>query len=73
TTCGLSNISYGLPQRRLLNACFLAMAIERGLDSAIANPLDRNLIEVARACDAVTGRDPGMKMFLQAFGRTFEP
>jgi len=40
TTCGLSNVSYGLPSRRLVNRTFLTAAIMAGLDSAIMDPTD---------------------------------
>ena len=67
TICGLSNFSFGLPQRSLLNTCFLSMAVERGLDAVIANPLDRNLTHVIKACDAITGRDKGMRSYSEIF------
>ena len=41
TACGLSNISYGLPARKFMNQTFMTMAIAKGLDEAIFNPLDR--------------------------------
>jgi 5-methyltetrahydrofolate--homocysteine methyltransferase len=68
TTLGLSNISYGLPQRRLLNSSFLCMARQRGLDSAILNPLDKRLVSVICAGDALTAKDPGLKRYLDVFG-----
>ncbi len=43
TCCGLSNLSIGLPNRGMLNASFLAMAVKRGLTSVIMNPLDETL------------------------------
>ncbi|MFQ6091706.1 MAG: homocysteine S-methyltransferase family protein [bacterium] len=71
TIMGLSNLSFGLPHRKLLNASFLTMAMERGLDSAIANPLDENLMAAIKACDAILGRDRGMRLFVERFGGTF--
>ncbi len=56
-TCGLSNVSYGLPQRRLVNRTFLAMAMARGLDSAIVNPLDSQLMASVCAAEALLGQD----------------
>ena len=41
TLCGLSNISFGLPNRQFINQTFMSMAIAKGLDGAIINPLDR--------------------------------
>ncbi len=67
TTMGLSNISFGLPRRRLINSSFLCMARQRGLDSAILNPLDRSLMNVICAGDALTQRDTGLKQYLARF------
>lgn len=58
TTLGASNISFGLPRRRALNASFLALAAGSGLTSAIANPLDTEAMRAVRACDALLARDP---------------
>lgn len=67
TTCGLSNVSYGMPHRRLLNRTFLACAITRGLDSAIIDPTDRQLSSVLQAADLLLGRDDfGMKYIAAA-------
>ena len=49
TICGLTNVSHGLPQRKLINRTLLAEAIARGLDAAILDPTDRQLISVMRA------------------------
>jgi len=57
TTCGLTNVSYGLPGRKLVNRTFLTAAIMRGLDSAIMDPTDRQLYGVLKASLAVSGRD----------------
>jgi len=57
TTCGLTNISYGLPNRKLVNRTFLTAAITRGLDSAIMDPTDRQLYGTLKASLAVNGRD----------------
>jgi 5-methyltetrahydrofolate--homocysteine methyltransferase len=65
---GLSNFSYGLPNRRLLNRAFLSMAVERGLDSAILNPFDRDLLDTIKACDSIIGRDIGLHQYIQIFG-----
>ncbi len=56
-TCGLSNISYGLPKRKLVNQIFMAMAIARGLDSAIIDPLDPRMMANIYAAEALAGRD----------------
>lgn len=57
TTCGASNISFGLPHRAGINAAFLAMAIGAGLTSAITNPLETEIIQAIRAADVLTGND----------------
>jgi len=56
-TAGLSNISFGLPHRALLNRAFLAMMTAAGMDSAICDPLDQDLMAMMAAAEALTGRD----------------
>jgi len=58
TTCGASNISFGLPNRRGLNTGFLSMAIGAGLTSAITNPLEPELVQAIRGADVLLGHDP---------------
>jgi cobalamin-dependent methionine synthase I len=65
TICGLSNISYGLPNRNFLNQTFLVMAISRGLDGAIMNPLDKKIMANIIAADALAGRDRYCANFLK--------
>lgn len=57
TTGGLSNISFGLPQRRMVNRNFLAMMMARGFDSAIMDPLDTELMAVLATCEMLRGND----------------
>ncbi len=54
---GLSNVSYGLPQRTLLNRAFLALALWQGLDGAIIDPLDKGVMAMLYATRAVAGLD----------------
>jgi 5-methyltetrahydrofolate corrinoid/iron sulfur protein methyltransferase len=56
-TCGLSNISYGLPKRKLVNQVFVAMAVAMGLDSAIVDPLDPRMMANIFAAEALAGKD----------------
>lgn len=63
---GISNISFGLPNRALLNRTFLAMAMASGLDAVIANPLDAHLMSGVAAGNALAGRDPGAKRYIAA-------
>lgn len=65
TVAGLSNISFGLPQRRLLNRTLLVMAMKSGLDAAICDPLDVELQAAYRAASALLGQDPGLKNYLR--------
>jgi 5-methyltetrahydrofolate--homocysteine methyltransferase len=58
TTCGASNVSFGLPNRPGLNASFLPMAIASGLTSAITSPLHGELMQAIRAADVLMGNDP---------------
>jgi 5-methyltetrahydrofolate corrinoid/iron sulfur protein methyltransferase len=67
TMCGLSNISYGLPGRKFLNRTFMVMAITKGLDGAIMNPLDRKMRASIIAAEALAGRDSYCMKFLKAF------
>ncbi len=57
TICGLSNISFGLPQRSFVNTAFLTMAIERGLSMAIANPSQEMLVNAAFASDLLKKKE----------------
>ena len=65
--CGLSNISYGLPARGWLNSAFMVAAIISGLDSAIADPLDKRLMRLVLAAEAVIGRDEYCENYIDAF------
>jgi 5-methyltetrahydrofolate--homocysteine methyltransferase len=67
TIAGLSNVSFGLPQRRQLNRTFLALALSRGLDAAICDPLDDELQATLHAAQALLGKDPSLKEYLKAF------
>lgn len=57
TIAGVSNVSHGLPQRKLLNHAFTVMCMEAGLDAAILDPLDAQLMALIRATDAILGVD----------------
>ena len=64
TTCGASNVSFGLPGRPTVNAIFLAMAIASGLTSAITNPLKTEILLAIRAADMLMGRDENCATWL---------
>lgn len=57
TTCGLSNISFGLPERSYVNTAFLTMAIQAGLTMAIANPSQELLVSLAFASDLLLNKE----------------
>jgi cobalamin-dependent methionine synthase I len=67
TACGLSNISYGLPVRPFLNQTFMVMAITKGLDGAIVNPLDKKMMANITAAETLAGKDSYCMHFLQEF------
>ena len=67
TTCGLSNVSFGLPQRARMNRCFLVMAMAAGLDSAILDPLDKELMDGITTAEALLGKDRFCKAYIKAF------
>ena len=67
TVCGLSNVSFGLPNRRLINATFLSMAMQSGLDAAILDPLDKNIISSLRASEALLAKDEYCGEYIRAF------
>lgn len=65
-TCGLSNVSFGLPVRSLLNSTFLALAMGRGLDAVIADPCNAQLMAVLTASEALLGHDEYCMSYLDA-------
>ena len=65
TICGLSNISFGLPERMFVNAAFLTMAIQNGLTMAIANPSQTMLMNMAYASDMLLNKDEGDIRYIQ--------
>lgn len=67
TVMGLSNVSYGLPGRSLLNRSFLAMAAYAGLDAVIMDPLDSEMMGAVRAADLLTGADMRCRRYIRLF------
>ena len=67
TTCGLTNVSYGVPKRKLINRTFLTAAIFSGLDSAILDPTDKQLYGTLKASLIVAGRDEYCMEYISAF------
>jgi 5-methyltetrahydrofolate corrinoid/iron sulfur protein methyltransferase len=66
-TSGLSNISFGMPLRSLINRTFMAMAVQSGLDSAIADPNDRGLFEAMITAEMLMGKDKYCQNFNRAY------
>jgi 5-methyltetrahydrofolate--homocysteine methyltransferase len=69
TVLGISNISYGLPARNRLNTAFLHMAIYAGLDAAIVDPLEGDLLGEVRAAEVLVGKDRHCRRYTRAFRR----
>ena len=66
TTCGASNISFGLPNRAAVNSAYLTMAIASGLTSAITNPLEAEIATAVKAADMLMGCDQDCANWLHA-------
>lgn len=69
TVLGLSNVSFGLPERKWINSSFLAMAMGKGLSLAIANPSSELLINTVRACEVLNGKDVNCVNYLNVFSQ----
>ena len=67
TILGLSNVSFGMPERKWINAAFLAMACAKGLTMAIANPSNEELINIKMALDALTLKDKSARNYIERF------
>jgi len=67
TICGLSNISFGLPERRLINRNFLALCISYGLSAVILDPTDQQLMATLLAVEMLLGRDEYCGNFIDAY------
>jgi cobalamin-dependent methionine synthase I len=66
TVMGLSNISYGLPNRGTVNRSFMLMSAAAGLDAAILDPLDASMMSLVRVGDMLTGNDHGCRKYIRA-------
>ena len=67
TTCGASNVSFGLPNRHGVNAAFLTMAIAAGLTSAITNPLHDSVMQAVMGADVMMGNDPHCQKWIKKY------
>lgn len=69
TIIGLSNVSFGLPERGWINAAFLAMAVGRGLTMVIANPASEAVMQILKASDLLVGNDPNGRRYIAAVSK----
>ncbi|MDB2441265.1 dihydropteroate synthase, partial [Luminiphilus sp.] len=67
TTCGASNVSFGLPNRNGINAAFLTMAMGAGMTSAITSPLHPEVMQAVRGGDVMMGHDPNCANWIKAY------
>ena len=67
TTCGASNVSFGLPNRNGINAAFMTMAIASGLTSAITNPLHESVMQAVLGADVMMGNDPNCVRWIKRY------
>ncbi len=67
TICGLSNISYGIPQRQFANQTFMIMALTKGLDSAIMDPLDKKMMANIITAEMLAGKDQYCEKYMNAY------
>jgi 5-methyltetrahydrofolate--homocysteine methyltransferase len=67
TTCGASNVSFGLPNRNGINAAFLTMAIASGMTSAITSPLHSEVMQAVLGANVMMGNDPNCTKWIEQF------
>lgn len=67
TTCGASNVSFGLPNRNGINSAFLTMAIAAGLTSAITNPLHAEVMQAVLGADVMMGNDSNCAQWIKKY------
>ncbi len=67
STCGASNVSFGLPNRAGINSAFLTMAIAAGLTSAITNPLEESILQAVYGADVMMGNDPNCRRWIRKY------
>ncbi|OPX45896.1 methionine synthase [Ruminiclostridium hungatei] len=73
TIVGLSNVSFGLPERSWVNAAFMSMAIAKGLTMAIANPSSDLLMCIKMACDVIMKNDINSRNYISYFNNLDKP
>ncbi len=73
TVLGVSNVSFGMPQRNLVNSVFLAAAFSAGLDMPILNPLSARYRDTVAAFRVLNGQDSGAQNFVQQYSQAVDP
>jgi 5-methyltetrahydrofolate--homocysteine methyltransferase len=73
TTCGASNVSFGLPNRNGINSAFLTMAMGAGMTSAITSPLHAEVMQAVRGGDVMMGNDPNCARWIKAYRQAPAP
>ncbi len=73
TTCGASNISFGLPNRDGINSAFLTMAIASGMTSAITNPMHGDVVKACLGADVMMGHDPDCARWIRKYREVAPP
>lgn len=73
TVLGVSNISFGLPQRSLMNATFMAAAFGAGLDMPIMDPLNRRAMDTVQAYRVICGQDVSARDYIDAYAAAEDP
>ncbi len=68
TVLGASNVSFGLPNRSILNRTFMAMALEAGLDAPITDPLAEGIMDTIRSFEVLSGNDQDSARYITAYG-----
>ena len=67
TTCGASNVSFGLPNRNGINSAFLTMAVGAGMTSAITNPMHQEVMQAVLGADVMMGHDPDCARWIRKY------
>lgn len=66
-TCGVSNISFGLPKRKVINGAFITLCMSNGMDACIIDPLDKEMMGLIYSSQMLLGKDNNCRKYLTAF------
>ncbi|WP_322200252.1 homocysteine S-methyltransferase family protein [Acutalibacter intestini] len=73
TSLGVSNVSFGLPQRESVTSAFFLMALQSGLDAAIMNPISHQMMQAYRSFCALSGQDENCMAYIEAYAEVEAP